>query len=184
MRRIQFFASSCLRISDTIRFVPSVLDAGSPVPMEPQSNMFNSYAKQLTAAEIASGDHRHFVGGLWEEMGKLQCDFLIARGLRPEHQFIDVGCGVVRGGVQFVKYLAPGHYHGLDANASLIDAGRLEIEFAGLSDREIHLLVNDRFELFRFDVLFDYGIAQSVFTHLCFNHIVSCLVQVNRALVP
>ena len=91
---------------------------------------------------------------------------------------------MLRGGVQFVKYLAPGHYHGLDANVSLIDAGRLEIEFAGLSDREIHLLVNDRFELFRFDVLFDYGIAQLVFTHLCFNHIVSCLVQVNRALAP
>jgi ubiquinone/menaquinone biosynthesis C-methylase UbiE len=150
--------------------------------MEPKLNLFNAYARQLTADEIASGDHRRFVGGFWDVMGRLQCDFLIARGLRPEHKLFDVGCGALRGGVHFVKYLARGHYYGLDANASLIDAGRQEIESAGLSDREVHLLVNDKFELSQFKVQFDYGIAQSLFSHLCFNHIVSCLVQVKRVL--
>jgi len=147
-------------------------------------DLLNPYSRQLTAGEIASGEHRLAVGGLWDEMGKLQCDFLVARGLRPEHRFIDVGCGALRGGVHFAKYLAPGHYYGLDVNASLIEAGRREVESAGLSDRKVHLLVNDRFELFQFNVQFDYGIAQSVFTHLVLNHIVSCLIQVKRVLAP
>jgi ubiquinone/menaquinone biosynthesis C-methylase UbiE len=147
-------------------------------------NAFNAYSRQLTPDEIAAGAHRQVVGGLWDEMGRLQCDFLISAGLRPEHQFIDVGCGPLRGGVHFVNYLEPGHYHGLDFNASLIEAGKREIDLAGLSDRLPDLLVNDRFELFRFNVRFDHGIAQSVFTHLTLNHIISCLVQVKRVLTP
>ncbi|HEY7982454.1 MAG TPA: hypothetical protein VID19_13355, partial [Candidatus Eremiobacteraceae bacterium] len=37
--------------------------------------------------------HRAYVGGIWEEIGKLQFDFLVAHGLRPEHHLVDVGCG-------------------------------------------------------------------------------------------
>ena len=147
-------------------------------------DLMNPYARQLTADEISSGEHRHAVGGLWDEMGKLQCDFLVARGLLPEHKFIDVGCGALRGGVHFVKYLASGNYYGLDVNSSLIEAGRREIEAAGLSARKVDLLVNDRFELCRFNVKFDYGIAQSLFSHLPLNHIICCLVQVKRVLAP
>jgi ubiquinone/menaquinone biosynthesis C-methylase UbiE len=145
---------------------------------------FNSYTRQLTPAEITAGKHRDAVGGLWDEIGRLQCDFLISAGLRPGHRFCDVGCGALRGGVHFVKYLDPGHYHGLDFNASLIEAGKQELQLAGLSDRDAKLLINDRFELFRFNVEFDHGIAQSVFTHLPLNHIIGCLVQVKRTLAP
>jgi hypothetical protein len=42
--------------------------------------------------------HREYVGGLWEAMGKLQFDFLISRGLKPEHVFLDIACGPLRGG--------------------------------------------------------------------------------------
>jgi ubiquinone/menaquinone biosynthesis C-methylase UbiE len=145
---------------------------------------FNTYSRQWTPDEIVAGAHREAVGGLWDEIGRLQCDFLIAAGLRPEHRFIDVGCGALRGGIHFVKYLAPGHYYGLDVNDSLIEAGKRELQLAGLSDRGANLLVNDRFEVCRFDVPFDHGIAQSLFSHLPLNQIISCLVQVKRALAP
>ncbi|MGO9471739.1 MAG: SAM-dependent methyltransferase [Isosphaeraceae bacterium] len=144
----------------------------------------NPYLRQLSAGEIAAGQHRHAVGGMWDEIGRLQFDFLVAQGLRPEHRFVDVGCGSMRGGVHFVGYLAPGHYHGLDINCSLIDAGRLELRKAGLDDRDAKLLVNDRFDLAPFGTKFDYGLALSVFTHIPFNSIVRCLSRVREVLAP
>jgi len=142
------------------------------------------YLRQLTADEIAAGQHRRVVGGMWDEIGRLQFDFLVARGLRPEHRFVDVGCGALRGGIHFVAYLAPGHYHGLDINHSLIDAGRLELRKAGLDHRHAKLLVNDRFDLSPFGTTFDYGLAHSVFTHVPFNSIVRCLSRVRDVLAP
>jgi ubiquinone/menaquinone biosynthesis C-methylase UbiE len=155
-----------------------------PFPKGIALDLPSLYSRQLSAEEIASGEHRLAVGGLWDELGKLQCDFLIGQGLRAEHRLIDVGCGALRGGVHFVRFLEPGHYYGIDGNASFIEAGKRELESAGLADRAANFLVNERFELFRFNAQFDYGIAQSVFTHLVLNHIISCLVQVKRVLAP
>ena len=42
--------------------------------------------------------HREFVGGIWEVMGKLQFDFLVKQGLRPNHVFLDIACGSLRAG--------------------------------------------------------------------------------------
>jgi SAM-dependent methyltransferase len=142
----------------------------------------NPYLRELTADEIAAGHHRQAVGGMWDEIGRLQRDFLISRGLRPEHRFVDVGCGALRGGIHFVAYLAHGHYHGLDINSSLIEAGRMELKSAGLDQKGANLLVNDQFDLTPFGKSFDYGLALSVFTHVPFNTIVRCLTRVREVL--
>ena len=42
---------------------------------------------------IATLGHRDYVGGRWEELGRLQFDFLCDHGLRPEHVLLDVACG-------------------------------------------------------------------------------------------
>jgi SAM-dependent methyltransferase len=152
--------------------------------LEPMIDSTNPYLRQLKSDEIAAGQHRHAVGGMWDEMGRLQRDFLVARGLLPEHRFVDVGCGSLRGGVHFVEYLKPGNYHGLDINRSLIDAGRLELKAAGLDRRNAKLLVNDQFDLSLFKTQFGYGLAQSVFTHIPINSIVRCLTRVREVLAP
>lgn len=144
----------------------------------------NLYGRQLSAEEIARGEHRDFVGGLWGEMGRLQFEFLRGQGLQPGHRFVDVGCGALRGGVHFARYLEPGGYHGLDVNASLVEAGRLELEREGLADRRARLLVDDGFRVSRFGVPFDRGLALSLFTHLPMDAIVRCLKEVSRALAP
>jgi len=144
----------------------------------------NLYGRQLTEDEIARGEHRQFVGGLWDELGQLQLDFLRSQGLQPAHRFVDVGCGALRGGVHFVRYLDPGRYHGLDINASLIEAGRRELELAGLADRDARLLVDDGFRVSRFGQSFDRGLALSLFTHLPMDAIVRCLKEVAAALAP
>ncbi|MGL5080430.1 MAG: hypothetical protein ACRC8A_02975 [Microcoleaceae cyanobacterium] len=55
------------------------------------------------------GFHRQFVGGMWDEIGKLQFDFLLANNLKPSSKFLDVGCGALRGGIPFVPYLDKGN---------------------------------------------------------------------------
>ena len=56
----------------------------------------NSYWRQLRKDEIKKGKHRESVGGMWDEIGCLQFEFLKKQGLLPEHKFLDVGCGSLR----------------------------------------------------------------------------------------
>src|SRR5262249_43359420 len=142
----------------------------------------NDYHRALSDADINAHVHRDFVGGLWEEIGRLQFDFLVAQGMRPSHTFIDIGCGALRGGLHFIRYLERGHYYGLDINASLLTAGQRELEAAGLANREAHLLVDDKFQLSRFGRVFDYGVSISLFTHLYLNHIGRCLTEMRKVM--
>ena len=66
---------------------------------------------------------RQEVGGLWDQVGRLQLDFLRGRGLEPEARLLDVGCGCLRGGVHLVEYLSPGRYYGIDISPALLEVG-------------------------------------------------------------
>lgn len=144
----------------------------------------NTYHRDLSDAEINAGKHRDAIGGMWDEIGALQFDFMRTHGLQPTHTLIDIGCGALRGGIHFARYLNAGNYFGLDINASLIRGGEREIKAAGLTDKRPQLLVDDQFDLPRFGRTFDYGIAVSVFTHLYMNNIARCLVQMQKVMLP
>ncbi|HET6545937.1 MAG TPA: class I SAM-dependent methyltransferase [Rhodanobacteraceae bacterium] len=144
----------------------------------------NTYWRALDAEAIRKGAHRELVGGLWEDIGRLQFDFLVAAGLQPRHRLLDVGCGALRGGVQFVRHLDPGRYCGIDANASLIEAGRQELAAAGLDGRGARLLADADFGVARFGERFEFALAVSLFTHLYLNHIQICLARVAAVLAP
>jgi SAM-dependent methyltransferase len=117
-------------------------------------------------------------------MGKKQFEYLVEQGLLPGHRFLDVGCGSLRGGVHFVGYLEPGHYFGLDIQQRLLDAGRVELEAAGLEPASARLMQDDAFRFGRFGQQFDFALAQSVFTHLPLNTIMRCLAEIERVLRP
>jgi cyclopropane fatty-acyl-phospholipid synthase-like methyltransferase len=121
---------------------------------------------------------------MWNEMGALQIAFLQARGLKPYHRLVDIGCGALRGGIPIARYLDVGHYYGLDINASLIEAGRRELAEEGLEGRDVNLIVDGRFDLGAFRTTFDWAIAISLFTHLPMNNIVRCLVETRKVLAP
>ncbi len=144
------------------------------------------YAGQTWSEEgIKSQQHRRYVGGLWEELGKLQVDFLAEQGLRPHHQFIDVGCGSLRAGRLLVDYLEPRHYYGIDINVDVMKAG-YDHE---LTDEQrsrlplVNLRCTDRFDA-DFGHPFDMAIAQSVFTHLSLNNIRLCLFRLAKVMKP
>jgi len=137
----------------------------------------NFYDRQLSRYEIERGDHRNFIGGMWDEVGELQFNFLKEMGLQPQHKFGDIGCGALRGGVRIIPYLDAGNYYGLDINASCIEAAWYEIEVHGLERKRAELLVDDGFRMRKFGAMFDYCIGVSLFTHLPMNHIIRCLIE-------
>jgi SAM-dependent methyltransferase len=140
-----------------------------------------------TAAIVSAGRHRELVGGLWDEIGTLQLDFLRSRGLAPRHKLLDVGCGSLRGGVHFAGYLDAGNYFGADISQELLDAGYdIELAAAGLQDRvpRRNLLCTGEFELSAFGERFDVALAQSLFTHLSLNRIRQCLERLAPVVTP
>lgn len=142
----------------------------------------NPYHTELTPEDINRQEHRGAVGGMWEELGILQLEFMKKMKLEPSHKLLDMGCGSLRGGVKFVDYLASGHYFGVDINQSLLDAGRLELKAAGLSDKQVNLATSNRFDASQFKTQFDYALAISLFTHLSVNFIIQCLERVKDVL--
>jgi SAM-dependent methyltransferase len=143
------------------------------------------YAEPLSEETIRKGGHRDHVGGLWDELGDLQLSFMIARGLRPEHRLLDIGCGALRAGIRFVNYLHPGGYYGIDINQSLLDAG-FEHELPDHLRPKLpadHLRATDRFDC-DFGVPFDFAIAQSLFTHISLNQIRLCLFRLAKVMPP
>jgi SAM-dependent methyltransferase len=121
---------------------------------------------------------------MWEELGKLQFEFLLTEGLSPEHYLLDIGCGSLRGGVHFINYLEPGHYFGIERSRELLAAGRLELRHAGVTDKRPKLVASAEFPFVTLEQSFDFALAQSVFTHLTFNAILRCLSEAARVLRP
>ena len=130
--------------------------------------------------------HRRTIGStpFWDELGRLQLDYLVARGLEPRHYLLDVGCGPLRGGIHFIRYLEAGHYFGIDKRADVLEeARRHELSKHGLTAKAPTLAATEKFEFAALGQRFDYAIAQSVFTHLPLNNIIRCLMNIEGALV-
>jgi SAM-dependent methyltransferase len=129
-------------------------------------------------AAVRAGKHREVIGGLWEQLGQLQLDFMISRGLKPEHRVLDIGCGSLRAGVKLIRYLDAGNYFGTDLDASLLQAGYdVELVREGLVDKlpRSNLVTDGEFDFSWVKQPFDFALAQSVFTHLPLNHMRVCL---------
>jgi hypothetical protein len=89
--------------------------------------------------------------------------------------------------VQLVPYLEPGNYCAIDLQSSLLEAGYArEIVPAGLADRfpRRNFAATASFDLARFQRQFDYGIAQSVFTHMPIQRLINCLTAGTRYFRP
>lgn len=96
-----------------------------------------------------------------------------------------MGCGSLRGGLWFIRYLEPGNYYGIDISPNILEAGKHFLMEAGLENREPHLIVNHNL---KFDelagVTFNYIIAQSVFTHMPQEDIEECFRNLHKVLKP
>jgi hypothetical protein len=125
--------------------------------------------------------HRNYVGGLWDAIGGLQLNFMLQRGLKPRHILLDIGCGSLRAGVHFIKYLDPGNYLGMDKEKRIIELGvDQELGPRLLQQRSPEFAVSEQFEFEKFSKRPDFALAQSLFTHLNEQDIRLCLTKLRR----
>ena len=131
----------------------------------------------------AQKDPKHAVGGMWEELGRLQFDTLLREGLETRHRLLDIGCGALRGGIHFIEYLDRGHYAGIDISEGILDAGRRLLP-SDLGEKKAPVLIQNKdLELKEFDNnMFDFLLAQSLFTHLPEDEIAVCLGSARRVM--
>jgi hypothetical protein len=123
------------------------------------------------------------VGGLWDEIGRLQFNFLVAHGLQPHHYLLDIACGSLRAGVHFIPYLEPRHYLGIDKEEELIAAGiRHELTPQLMQEKQPQFVVSAGFEFERFGVRPDFALAHSLFTHLPPEGITRCLARLRATI--
>lgn len=150
------------------------------LPVDP-----NQHLDPQGPAGVAVRGHREYVGGLWEQIGQLQFEFLLAQGLQPHDVLLDIACGALRLGVKVIPYLEPGHYLGVEKEEDLIRAG-LEQELGPQLRRvkQPRILQSDCFAFDQLAVPVDVAIAQSLFTHLPPGLIEQCLQNLRPWLKP
>jgi SAM-dependent methyltransferase len=122
---------------------------------------------------------------LFEEVGEWQFQLLKEAGLSPSDQLLDIGCGVLRGGIHFIDYLEEGNYYGMDVSEDTIAKGREFLHKHGLEHKNPVLIHNTdlMFEDKQLqDQTFEFILAQSVFTHLPRSDIKECLENIHNVL--
>jgi SAM-dependent methyltransferase len=142
--------------------------------------------RMSTDAQVEKNPHGA-VGGYWEEIGGLQFQFLCDEGLKPQHGLLDIGCGTLRGGRHFIRYLDAGNYFGFDISPKAIEYGQKLVEEEGLAGKrpDLRAIFHEPLRFQQYEAQkFDYLLAQSVFTHLDNEMIEECFVHVRKIMKP
>ena len=136
------------------------------------------------AAHLEGADH-------WDDVGRMQFDFLLREGLQQHHYLLDVGCGSFRGGRFVVDYLQEGHYFGIDRDAQHLEAGiERVLKPANLTTKKPNIrVVEVSAEPKEFGELlghtgFDYIWIHAVFDHIPPDSIQRSLYDLSKVLGP
>lgn len=80
----------------------------------------------------------------FEQKRQFQISFLKSQDLKPGNVFIDIGCGVLRGGIPVIRFLDAGNYIGIDVNEEALKIARENVNLEGLQDKSPQLLHTDK----------------------------------------
>lgn len=142
---------------------------------------------EIAIKEGLSPAHVYLHRGLWGRFHlfqKWQMDACLALGLQAHHQVLDLGCGILRLGMLLIPFLDDDRYCGIDPVADYIRLGDRYLQEHIQTDKQYHLLVDRDFSFEQFDRMFDFAIAQSVFTHLSFAQIDACFCALKKVMRP
>ncbi len=131
--------------------------------------------------------YRAFVGPPrdYDLIAAMCFNLLTCMGLRQQHRLLDIGCGSLRLGRLFIPYLNVGHYVGLEPNAWLVEEGiRNETGKALIDIKRPRFLFGSSPSLLDGIDVFDYALAQSIFSHCSREMIGDWLHGVARVLAP
>jgi SAM-dependent methyltransferase len=127
-------------------------------------------------AEVGSAD-------LWAITRRFQFDFLLSRGLRPEHRLLDIGCGTLRGGIPLIDYLESGNYVGIEARGQVLAEARKELVEASLEHKRPLLIHASEPAGLQLEAQVDYVWAFEVLIHLTDELLDGYLALAARSLV-
>ncbi|KAL5073225.1 hypothetical protein RYX36_012209 [Vicia faba] len=89
--------------------------------------------------------------------------------LRPDSQVLEIGCGTLRVGLHFIRYLNPEHFHCLERDElSLMAAFRYELPAQGLLHKRPLIVKGEDMDFSKFGsaVTYDLIYASAVFLHM------------------
>ncbi len=117
----------------------------------------------------------------------IQFQYLKKEGLQRSHYLLDMGCGWLRAGHLFIRYLEASHYYGIDKETAALDAGCAGMCLLELENKypQLYLCEGEMdFELPAPPCGYDFAIAQSVFTHMAPEVVEKCLTNVLSVMKP
>ncbi|MFG3498793.1 class I SAM-dependent methyltransferase [Streptomyces sp. NPDC047928] len=148
-----------------------------------------AYYRAVMARDTARSPEAAVGGGpsreRWLTIGRMQYDYLIGHGLKPQDRMLEIGCGNLRAGWRFIQHLEPGHYYGVDISPDILVEAKKTLVRYGLQDKVPYLTPVDDLTLdFLPDGWFSVVHAHSVFSHSPLEVIDECLAHVGRVLAP
>ena len=99
---------------------------------------------------------------LWQSKRDCQIKFLLEHGLKQDHYLLDLGCGVLRGGIPIINYLEKSHYYGIEKDPKRLEEGSTELRESNLTHKTPILSI----DYTNIDLKFDYVWSFQVFIHL------------------
>lgn len=126
------------------------------------------------------GDPENWVGGDFETMQTWQVDLLLDEGLGPDDTLLDLGCGILRGGIPFIEYLDAGNYVGMDISLPSLMEGHRRIHANDLEMKRPVLIHNEDLSWLPET---DWMLAQSVWSHLPPDRLTDCLDEMQSEIV-
>jgi SAM-dependent methyltransferase len=119
----------------------------------------------------------------YKKGGLLHLNFMKAQGLNPSDTLLDYGCGVMRSGVFFAKYLERGKYTGADISRERLRRAVKFMHEEGISERSFRAILVSNCNLRELSGMkFDYVFANSVLTHMSKKNIIDMLAAMRPIL--
>lgn len=118
--------------------------------------------------ELLVEEHHSNYGEPWAG-GRDVFEFLAASAkISPHSQVLEIGCGTLRVGVHFIRFLDPAHFHCLERDKlSLMAALRYELPSQGLLYKRPLIFKGEDMDFSRFgNTMFDLIYASAVFLHM------------------
>ena len=125
---------------------------------------------QRDISKLKPGDHHYkaFIGPPeeYDLVAAMVFNLLTTLGLREDHKVLDVGCGSLRNGRLLIPYLARGNYWGIEPYEWLVrDAISNEIGQDQIDLKQPNFYFTDSLDVLEEKIHFDFGFAQSIFSH-------------------
>jgi SAM-dependent methyltransferase len=151
--------------------------------MEPPSDNTESLGVGLKPGD---SHYRAFVGPPedYDLIAAMTFNLLTTLGLRQHHSLLDVGCGSLRVGRLLIPYLNHGRYFGVEPNQWLVEEGiKRELGQALLEIKRPTFFFSDSPEVVtQAKILFDFAVAQSIFSHCGLDLIKHWLSAISQSL--